>query len=79
MPPYGSHGAGALVRLQIFVRNHAQAIVAYDFCVVVTVSFRFLYVFVVIRSCDPPQPACQRNRTPLGPMDSPATARSDPD
>jgi putative transposase len=31
-----------------FVRNHAQAIVACDFCVVVTVTFRLLYVFVVM-------------------------------
>jgi len=31
-----------------FVRNHAQAIVACDFCVVVTATFRILYVFVVM-------------------------------
>jgi putative transposase len=31
-----------------FVRNHAQAIVACDFCVVVTASFRLLYVFVLM-------------------------------
>jgi putative transposase len=31
-----------------FVRNHAQGIVACDFCVVVTVTFRLLYVFVVM-------------------------------
>jgi putative transposase len=31
-----------------FVRNHAQAIIACDFCVVVTVTFRFLYVFVMM-------------------------------
>jgi putative transposase len=31
-----------------FVRNHAQAIVACDFCVVVTATFRLLYVFVVM-------------------------------
>jgi putative transposase len=31
-----------------FVRNHAQAIVACDFCVVVTATFRMLYVFVII-------------------------------
>jgi putative transposase len=30
------------------VRNHAQAIVACDFCVVVTATFRLLYVFVVM-------------------------------
>ena len=31
-----------------FVRNHAQAIVACDFFVVVTATFRILYVFVII-------------------------------
>jgi putative transposase len=31
-----------------FVRNHAQAIVACDFCVVVTATFRLFYVFVVM-------------------------------
>jgi putative transposase len=30
------------------VRNHAQAIVACDFCVAITATFRMLYVFVVI-------------------------------
>jgi putative transposase len=35
-------------RWRTFVRNHAQAIVACDFCVVVTATFRLLYVFVVI-------------------------------
>src|SRR5215510_3971117 len=31
-----------------FVRNHAQAIVACDFCVAITATFRLLYVIVVI-------------------------------
>jgi transposase InsO family protein len=31
-----------------FIRNHAQAIVACDFCVVVTATFRLLYVFVLM-------------------------------
>ncbi len=31
-----------------FVRNHAQAIVACDFCVAVTATFQLLYVFVVL-------------------------------
>jgi transposase InsO family protein len=35
-------------RWRTFVRNHAQAIVAGDFCVVVTATFRLLYVFVVL-------------------------------
>ena len=51
MPPHGERGPGKRVqtqRWQTFVRNHAQAIVACDFCVVVTATFRLLYVFVVI-------------------------------
>jgi transposase InsO family protein len=35
-------------RWRTFVRNHAQAIVACDFCVVVTATFRLFYVFVVM-------------------------------
>jgi putative transposase len=35
-------------RWQTFVCNHAQAIVACDFCVVVTATFRLLYVFVIM-------------------------------
>ena len=35
-------------RWRAFVRNHAQGIVACDFCVVVTATFRFLYVFVLM-------------------------------
>ena len=35
-------------RWSTFVRNHATAIVACDFCIVVTATFRLLYVFVVI-------------------------------
>lgn len=35
-------------RWRTFVYNHARAIVACDFCVAVTATFRLLYVFVVI-------------------------------
>jgi hypothetical protein len=35
-------------RWRTFVRNQAQAIMACDFCVVVTATFRLLYVFVVM-------------------------------
>jgi putative transposase len=35
-------------RWTTFVRNHAQAIVACDFCVTITATFRLLYVFVVM-------------------------------
>jgi putative transposase len=35
-------------RWRTFVRNHVQAIIACDFCVVVTATFRLLFVFVVM-------------------------------
>jgi transposase InsO family protein len=35
-------------RWRTFVRNHAQAIIACDFCVVVTATLRLLYVFVLM-------------------------------
>ena len=51
MPKRVDHSRGhpvASQRWRTFVRNHAQAIVACDFCVVVTATFRLLYVFVVM-------------------------------
>ena len=35
-------------RWSTFLRNHAHAIVACDFCIAVTATFRLLYIFVVI-------------------------------
>ena len=35
-------------RWRTFLRNHAAAIVASDFCVAVTASFRVLYIFVIV-------------------------------
>jgi transposase InsO family protein len=46
-----NHGRGRHVpsqRWHTFVRNHVKAIIACDFCVVITVTFRLLYVFVVM-------------------------------
>jgi transposase InsO family protein len=51
MPKRPDRGPGQRVQSQrwsTFVRNHAQAIVACDFCVAMTATFRILYVFVVI-------------------------------
>src|SRR5262245_26650797 len=51
MPDYciGSPGKrSSSQRWSTFIRNHAQGIVACDFCVVVTVTFRILYVFVIV-------------------------------
>ena len=50
-PKHSERGPGKRVQTQrwrTFVRHHAQAMVACDFCVVVTATFRPLYVFVVI-------------------------------
>jgi transposase InsO family protein len=44
----GRHPGVASQRWRTFVRNHAQGIVACDFCVVVTATFRLLYVFVLM-------------------------------
>src|SRR5947208_8063593 len=46
--PPGSGKRVSSQRWATFVRHHAQAIVACDFCVVVTATFRLLYVFVVM-------------------------------
>ncbi len=48
MPPAPRRRSRDDQRWSTFVRNHAQAIVACDFCVVVTATFRMLYVFLVI-------------------------------
>jgi transposase InsO family protein len=51
MPKHLNPGRGKRAmsqRWSTFVRNHAQGIVACDFCVVVTATFRLLYVFVLM-------------------------------
>src|SRR5207245_6123180 len=51
LPKHLNHGRGKRAtpqRWRTFVRTHAQAIVACDFCVVVTATFRLLYVFVLM-------------------------------
>src|SRR5262245_4242577 len=48
LPKHLDHGRGKRAPSlcwRTFVRNYAQAIVACDFCVVVTATFRLLYVF----------------------------------
>jgi putative transposase len=47
-PERGGSPRASLQRWRTFVRNHANAIVACDFCTVVTATFRLLSVFVVM-------------------------------
>jgi putative transposase len=47
-PDRGPGYRGQSQRWRTFLRNHAQAIVACDFCVVVTAMLHLLYVFVVM-------------------------------
>jgi transposase InsO family protein len=51
MPDHCIGGPGkrsSFQRWSTFVRNHAKGIIACDFCVAVTATFRILYIFVVI-------------------------------
>ena len=48
MPKHPSGQPRGNQRWSTFVRNHAAAILACDFCVVVTATFRLLYGLVVI-------------------------------
>src|SRR5499433_3685636 len=45
---HGRHHRMLSQRWRTFIRNHARVMVACDFCVVVTATFRLLYVFVVM-------------------------------
>jgi hypothetical protein len=47
-----------------FVHNHAKVIVACDFFVVVTATFRALYVFVIMELGNTTNSASERDRSP---------------
>jgi putative transposase len=48
MPKYPGHPVDRAQRWMTFVRNHAKAMIASDFFVVVTARFQIVYVFVVM-------------------------------
>ena len=48
MPPRPPRGRTRTHAWHTFIRNHAQAILACDFFVAVTATFKVLYVFVVL-------------------------------
>ncbi len=48
MPKHPRSGPRGDQRWSTFVRNHASAIIACDFCIAVTATFRLFYVLVVI-------------------------------
>jgi putative transposase len=48
MPPRPPRGRQETQAWTTFIRNHAQAVIACDFFVVVTAMFRVMYVFVVL-------------------------------
>src|SRR5258707_966724 len=45
---FGPRGGAGSQTWSTFVRNHARAVLACDFCVAVTATFRTVYVFVVL-------------------------------
>jgi hypothetical protein len=61
-------------RWATFLRNHARAIVACDFFVAVTASFRPLFVLVMIRARLAPAAAFERHRSSDGNLDASAVA-----
>ena len=65
-------------RWSTFIRNHAKGIVACDFCVVVTATFRPLYVFVVIEHASRRLLHVNVTAHPRCGVDPPTALRSDP-
>jgi putative transposase len=70
-PPRGDQ------RWATFLRNHAKAIIACDFFVAVTATFRLLYVFVLMHHGSRRLVHLQRHRTPDSGLDLTTTARGD--
>jgi len=65
-------------RWSTFVRNHASVILTCDFCVVVTATFRLLYVLIVIEHQTRRIVHCNVTAHPTAAVDTAAIARSHP-
>jgi hypothetical protein len=63
-------------RWSTFLKNHADAIVACDFCVAATATFRILYVFVVMEHAHSPNDSRQRDGPSHRGLDPPTASRS---
>lgn len=59
-----------------FLENHVQQLVAIDFLVVPTISFRLLFVFVVFRSSAATRPSLQRDQSSNRRMEGKANWRT---
>ena len=62
MPTEPKHPGMTSQRWMTFVRNHAKAIIACDFFIVVTATFRLVYVFVIISWKSAPAGFCISTR-----------------
>jgi hypothetical protein len=60
-----------------FLDNHLRSLVSVDFFSVPTVTFKVLFVFVVLAPQETRR-ACQRSRRPHGPVDGPGDRRGVP-
>src|SRR5262245_50954298 len=69
MPPGPVRPKVPSQRWMTFVRNHAKAIIAADFFVVVTATFRFVYVLVVMENRDTTHPSPERDSTSYSGVD----------
>ena len=75
---HGCHHRMPSQRWWTFVRNHAQAIIACDVCVVVTATFHLLYVFVVMEHATHRILHVQCDGAPPRTLDDAATTGRDP-